>query len=187
MIVKPESPYYRRDGYPNGSAWPPLQYLFWKACYCMGEMEAAKIIAEKYFRLFEENHRETLCCWEQFRAETGKGAGNMRFSGFVTPIVAMRQAHRKYGSIQTSYDILLEKQNVARSGCELVLHSPFHSGKTGISVVLKPETSYVVSIDEKQNIEIDSDRFGWIGISLNVKKNHKYKIIIKDKKCRILN
>ena len=178
MIVKPGSPYYRRDGYPNGSAWPPLQYLFWKACYCLGEMETAKNIAEKYFRLFEENHRETLCCWEQFRAETGKGAGNMRFSGFVTPVAAMRQAHRKYGSIQTSYDVLLQKQTISCSGCELILHSPFYSGESGISVVLRPDTRYLISINGERSIELDSDHFGWIGISLDVEKNHEYKIKI---------
>lgn len=181
MIVKPDSPYYRKDGYPNGSAWPPLQYLFWKACYCMGEMDMAKDIAERYFNIFEKNHQESLCCWEQFRAETGNGAGNTRFSGFVTPIVAMHKAHRQFGSIQTSYDVLLKKQNITSGECELVLHSPFYSGETGVSVVLKPATQYIVLINETVNIEVDSDCFGWLGISLNVKSNHEYKIKIINK------
>jgi hypothetical protein len=177
-ILKPDSPYYRQDGYPNGSLWPPLQYLFWKACYCMGEMNTAKNIAEKFFHVFEKNHRETLSCWEQFRAASGKGAGNSRFSGFVTPIFAMWKAHHKYGSIQTSYDILLQKREITQTECKLVLHSPFYSGKTGFSVVLKPETRYLVTINDMVNIAVNSDRFGWLGIAFNIKGGHEYKLKI---------
>jgi hypothetical protein len=180
MIIPPDSPYYRRDGYPNGSIWPPLQYLFWKACIGMGEMDAARMLAEKYFKVFEENHSETLCCWEQFRAETGRGAGNSRFSGFVTPIIAMWHAHRKAGAVQTGYDIIIESCCISKDHAEFRLQSSFFSGKTGLSVVMKPATMYNLCVDGVDLGELTSDDHGWLGIDLNIKSNTS--VLLKLKK-----
>ena len=159
---------YRRDGYPNGSAWPPLQYFFWKACYGMGAMEAAREICDRYLDLFERNHKETLCVWEQFRAESGQGAGNMRFSGFVTPVVAMWKARRISGSVQTGYDVIVRAVKISSGNAELQLESPFYSGNTGISIVLSPDCGYTVRQNDKIIGNVKSDRFGWLGIAFKI-------------------
>jgi hypothetical protein len=180
MIVKPDSQYYRQNGYPNGSIWPSLQYFFWKACIDMGEMTAAVDIAERYFRVFEKNHHETLCCWEQFRAETGKGAGNTRFSVFVTPIIAVHKAHRIYGSVQAGYDVLISNLKMSDTSAFLQLSSPFFSGKTGLSIVLKPNKKYIVSIcNEKEDYQLSSDNNGYLPITLDIQSGELVDVSLK--------
>jgi hypothetical protein len=177
-IVKPDSPYYRSKGYPNGAIWPPLQYFFWKACFCMGKITVAKQIAEKYFRVFENNHHDSLCCWEQFRVDTGAGAGNTRFSGFVTPIVAMYKAYHEYGVIQTGYDVLIINKRLDSKGCKLDLKVPFYSGETGLSIVLVPETEYYLFINGVRKSILISDCNGWLGFVLDVNEEDNLEINI---------
>ena len=182
-ILKPNSPYYRDNGYPNGSIWPPLQYFFWKMCYCAGEMDIAKRIADKFLTLFESNHKESLCVCEHFRANTGKSAGNMRFSSFGTLVAAMWKAHRKYGAIQTSYDILLQKLELNESGADIKLLSPFYSGKTGFSIVLKPNKKYIISTNTNENnYQLISDSNGYLALVINIKSSEAIDVSITDYK-----
>ena len=187
IIVKPNNSYYRQDGYPNGSIWPPLQYFFWKTCIGMGKMTAAIDIAERYFRVFKKNHQETLCCWEQFRAATGKGAGNTRFSGFVTPIIAMHKAHRIYGSVQTGYDVLISNLKISDGAASLQLSSPFFSGKTGLSIVLRPNKKYTVNIcNEKEDYQLSSDNNGYLPITLTIQSGRTIKVSFTELKINNL-
>ncbi len=176
MIIEPDSPYFRNEGYPNGSIWPPLQYFFWKTMIGLGRMEEARNIAESYLELFDRNHRETLCCWEQFRADTGRGAGNPRFSGFQTSILGMHRAHRVFGAVQSGYDILFESVRLNADGAALRLRSPFFTGRTGVSIVLKPDTAYNVTGLGK----VRSDAHGWIGLSLNFQPGQTLELELKE-------
>ncbi len=178
-IVSPNSPYYRAEGYPNGSSWPPLQYFFWKTLIALGEMAAARRVAERYLTLYEHNHAETLCCWEQYRVDTGRGAGNMRFSGFTTPVIAMHRAHRKFGSIQTGYDLRILSAQFDESGAALELYPPFFSGITGLSIVLKPNTDYEITVGGETHPRLRSDTHGWLGISLSCTAGEPLEISFK--------
>lgn len=175
MIIEPDSPYFRNEGYPNGSIWAPLQYFFWKAMIGLGRMQDARDIAETYLALFEKNHRETLCCWEQFRADTGRGAGNSRFSGFQTSILGMRRAHRVFGAVQAGYDILIESVRLDPDGAALRLRSPFFAGRTGVSIVLKPDTAY----NAAEFGEVRSDAHGWLGLSLDFQSGQVISLELK--------
>lgn len=174
--IKPDSPYYRREGYPNGSIWPPLQYLFWKACVSMGQMEAAREIAARYFHVYEWHHKESLCCCEHYRAETGKGEGNMRFSGFVTPIIAMHKAHHSPGAIQTGYETIILKRKISQDTANITLMAPFFSGKTGFSIVMKPEKTYLCRINGKSESKHKSDKKGWLGLAFNIERQTELSI-----------
>jgi hypothetical protein len=176
MIIEPDSPYFRNEGYPNGSIWPPLQYFFWKTMIGLGRMADARAIAEGYLELFDRNHRETLCCWEQFRADTGRGAGNSRFSGFQTSILGIRRAHRVYGAVQAGYDILIESVRLHPDGAALRLRAPFFAGHTGISIVLQPDTVYEAGCGVGQ---IRSDAYGWIGLTLDFQPGQVIEFTLK--------
>jgi len=176
-IIKPDSPYYRSEGYPNGSIWPPLQYLFWKTCINLGEMDAAKEVASRYFNLYDRHHRESWCCCEHFRAETGRGDGNMRFTGFVTPIVAMHQAHHTKGALQTGYETLILSREVTEKEARLELFSPFFSGKTGLSIVLEPNRDYLCYVGDNQARTLRSDQHGWIGLDFHIEADTKLTIV----------
>ena len=151
-VVPMNSEYYREDGYWNGAIWIPPQWFIWKACYNDGKMLLAHQIADNVLRLWEKNHTETLCCWENFRVNTGKGAGNSRFSGLNTALLSLASARMCPGRVQYGQDVLV-KHKIARdlSFFEAHIYSPFSAIKTGLSVVLRPQTTYKVELPEKRS------------------------------------
>jgi hypothetical protein len=163
-LVPRDSCFFRQDGYPNGSAWPPLQYFFWKAAYNIGEMGLARGLSEKWLDVFEKNHEETLCCWEEFRCDSGKGAGNSRFSGFQTPVIAVWASRRKFGRLECSQDVVVSDLSVSPSGknASFVLVAPFHTGKSGVSIVLSPNSSYRLDLGGLGGYELNSDDRGYM-------------------------
>jgi Mannosylglycerate hydrolase MGH1-like glycoside hydrolase domain len=164
-IEPPDSEFYRNEGYPNGSAWPPLQYLFWKTCYAMGDMNAAEIVAETWLNIWEKNHQSSLGNWEQFRLDTGLPAGNFRFAGFTSPILTIHAARRVFGTIQIAFDMLIIDRDIAPEHAKLTLYSTAYSGPTGVSIVLKPDTEYCLILpNEEKNMR--SNKNGYISFVL---------------------
>lgn len=133
------------------------------------------------------------CSWEQFRADTGKGAGNARFSGFVTPVLSMYRAHRIYGSVETGYETLVHPLKLAVDEVELSIESPFFTGTTGLSIVLEANTDY-----RFQDRIIRSDEYGWLGLEFFCRAGEKQSLVIKavtnpesadttsDHRCRVV-
>jgi Mannosylglycerate hydrolase MGH1-like glycoside hydrolase domain len=178
-IVPPDSEYYRNEGYPNGSTWPPLQYIFWKTCYAMGEMATAEMVAETWLKLWENNHRDSLGNWEQFRLDTGLPAGNFRFAGFTSPILTIHAARRVFGTVQTAFDILIIDRNIAPEHTELTLIAISYSGLTGVSIVLKPDAEYLLVLPGEEQ-SLHSDKNGCLAFVLQVAAGKELHIILKE-------
>lgn len=164
-----DSPSFRQRGYPNGSAWPPLQYFFWQAAYNHGDLALAGHLARTFMGLHERNHRATLCCWEQFRCDTGLGAGNSRFSGFLTPVLAVQAAQRTFGRMRFSQELIpLERAVDADGGAaRLAFASPWWGGTSGFSVVLRPRQRYAASLDGRRLGVFRSDGHGFLAFPLD--------------------
>lgn len=183
-IVEPASAYYRAEGYPNGSIWHPLQYLFWKACFSLGQVKLAKEIAVRYLALWDRHHPVDLCVWEHHRVNTGKGAGNARFSSFTTPTFSMYKAHRVPKSITVGHDLLIKSRHIDEN-CELAviqLFSPFYSGASSLSIVMKPHCTYLVQYNTGEMLEANTDEYGWLGVDLKIEpqKLLTVNIVIED-------
>lgn len=170
VLVPCNSPYYRQDGYPNGSAWPPLQYFFWQAAYNHGDLALAERLASTFMDVYERNHRDTLCCWEQFRSATGLGAGNNRFSGFLTPVLALEASRRAFGRMRYGQDLIPLARSVRADGsrAELAFASPWWSGRSGFSVVLLPKRRYAATRDGAAIGTFRSDAHGFLSFPLAV-------------------
>ena len=129
-----------------------------------------KRIAERLLSLWEKNHTQSLCCWEEFRVRDGHGAGNSRFSGLSTPILALQAALRQPGRVQFGHDVIVD-YSVNKSLNELCasLKAPFGPTTTGFSAVLKPDCDYEISVDSKRTFKKRTDKAGFLGLSISLK------------------
>lgn len=79
------APYYREDGYWNGSVWLPHQWILWKALLDHGELSLALDIAERALEIWQKEASLTYNCYEHFMIKNCRGAGFHQFSGLSTP------------------------------------------------------------------------------------------------------
>ena len=181
-VVPRNNKFYRDNGYWNGAVWLPPQWFIWKACYNHGNMPLAKKIAERLLMLWEKNHAQSLCCWEEFRVKTGGGAGNSRFSGLSTPILALQAALRQPGRVQFGHDVIVDcSVNKSLNGLNALLKAPFGPITTGLSVVLKPDCDYRVSIGSQRTFQRKTDIAGFLSLSFKIPLNSTVNIKITRK------
>lgn len=86
-VVDKRAPYFREDGYWNGSVWMPHQWILWKALLDHGEIDLAIEIATKALDVWEKEVSITYNCYEHFMLCNGRGAGFHHFSGLSTPVL----------------------------------------------------------------------------------------------------
>jgi hypothetical protein len=115
--VDQSAPYYRRDGYWNGSVWMPHQWFFWKSLLDLGRADDAWRIASTALDLWTTEVSRTYNCFEHFLIETGRGAGWHCFSGLSTPVLAWFRAYFTLGSLQTGFDgVVVSRRNDPEAG-----------------------------------------------------------------------
>lgn len=103
--VDQSAPYYRNDGYWNGSVWFPHQWFFWKAALNDGRGDFAWKIAETALELWERETRESFACYEQFSISSGRGSGWHHFSGLSTPVLCWYGAYYRPGRLSGGFDV----------------------------------------------------------------------------------
>lgn len=179
--VAPKSDYFRY-GYWNGSVWMAAQWFIWKALINNGEMKLADSLADRVMRLWETNHDQSLCCWEEFSLIDGKGKGNSRFTGLSSPMLSFSHALRSPRRVKFSQDVLA-KINIDKELTTLKaeLISPFNRVKSGFSAVLKPNTSYKISIDKSLKFKKHTDLYGYLDFVVVIPNNKIVNIYIQKK------
>ncbi len=101
--VAHNAPYYRIDGYWNGSVWMPHQWVLWKSMLDHGELEFANRIASTALSLWKREVDETYNCYEHFIAQNGRGCGYHQFSGLSTPVLLWFSAYYVKGNISAGF------------------------------------------------------------------------------------
>lgn len=102
--VDRQAPYYRKDGYWNGSVWMPYQWMFFKAALDAGMADFAFRIARTALTLWQEECAESYHCFEHFNIETRRGAGWHQFSGLSSPVVHWFAAYYRPGTLTVGFD-----------------------------------------------------------------------------------
>lgn len=102
--VDRQAPYYRRDGYWNGSVWMPYQWMYFKAALDDGKTDFAFRIARTALELWQAECAESYHCFEHFNIETRRGAGWHQFSGLSAPVVHWFAAYYRPGTLTTGFD-----------------------------------------------------------------------------------
>ncbi len=103
--VDQSAPYYRSDGYWNGSVWMPHQWFFWKAALNDGKGDFAWRIAETALKLWERETGASYACYEQFNISSGRGSGWHHFSALSAPVLCWHGAYFTPGRLTTGYDV----------------------------------------------------------------------------------
>ena len=129
--VSREAPYYRKDGYWNGTVWMPHQMILWKTMLDLGMPEKARLIADTALENWERECEDSYNCYEHFMIETGRGGGWHNFSGLSSPIINWYNAYNVPGTISTGFGTLVTAcaWNDDKSAAELTLE--FEKGLEG--------------------------------------------------------
>ncbi len=102
--IDQSAPYYRKDGYWNGTVWFAHQWFFWKTMFDLARPDLALSIAERALEVWAREVDESYNCFEHFVIESGRGAGWHQFSALSTPVMTFYAAIHCPGRLTTGFD-----------------------------------------------------------------------------------
>ena len=143
-VVDKRAPYYRTDGYWNGSVWMPHQWELWKSLFDYGEGELAYRIASTALSLWKREVEETYCCFENFMSESGRGSGFHQFSGLSTPVLMFFESYYKPGTVTLGFlaNSISEEWNEDKSALSLIYKNSAKKAKALICLNESAEYSF---------------------------------------------
>ena len=142
--VDQSAPYYRIDGYWNGTVWMPHQWFFWKTMLDMGEDEFAFKIATTALDVWKKEVEATYNCMEHFLIETGRGAGWHEFSGLSSPVVVWYSAYFCPGNFTAGFDTWVENKSFNENNTSFSADLTFTgtNNKSSVVVCMNPDYEY---------------------------------------------
>ena len=149
-VVDKRAPYYRNDGYWNGSVWMPHQWVLWRALLDYGEGEFAFKIANTALTLWKREVEETYCCFENFMSESGRASGFHQFSGLSTPVLMFFESYYKPGTVTLGLraTVISEEWNEDKTSLKLKYVS---DGKAPLALICLSEAhKYVFTAGGEQ-------------------------------------
>jgi tetratricopeptide (TPR) repeat protein len=181
-VVDQSAPYYRIDGYWNGSVWMPHQWFMWKAMLDIGRYDLAYKIAKTALDVWKNENDESYYTFEHFFSKSGRGAGWHQFSGLSSPVLAWFSAYFKPGTVTVGFETWIQHQSFSseNSGyrAELSFDQATKSHPRSMIVCLNPSYTYEVYFNgaKIQNIVIPYK--GLLQITLPA-SNSKGTLIVK--------
>lgn len=150
--VDQSAPYYRQDGYWNGAAWIPYQWMFFKTALDAGRTDFAFRMADVLLHLWQDECQTSYHCFEHFMIESRRGAGWHQFSGLSSPIVQFYASYYRPGTLTTGFDTFVRKAEwlPGFAGLQAVLEctSP---GRAAVLAVTRPGNAEIrVSVPRAQ-------------------------------------
>lgn len=134
--VDQSAPYYRIDGYWNGTVWIPHQMLLWKTMLDLNLPERARQIAFKAMDKWEQECSDSYNCYEHFMIESGRGGGWFNFSGLSSPMVNWFCAYFKPGTISTGFNTMVFSRQLDRDKSNLKATLEFDRDAVGKDCLL---------------------------------------------------
>ena len=147
--VDQAAPYYRHDGYWNGTVWMAHQWFFWKTMLDLNQAEFAWKIASTELEVWRREVETSYHCMEHFIIETGRGAGWHEFGGLSTPVLSWFNAYYVPGHLTSGLNVWVTQQqwNTDKSAfsAKLKLYGSGNSQQCALVACLNPAYSYRVS------------------------------------------
>jgi len=135
--VDQSAPYYKNNGYWNGSVWMPHQWFFWKTMLDLGYSDFAHKIAKTGLDLWKQETEYSYNCFEHFCIENGRGTGGNHFGGLSTPVLSWFNAYFKTGKITCGLDVWVTNKRFSNNNSKFSAHlKMFHQKKHGHTTVL---------------------------------------------------
>ena len=151
--VDQSAPYYRIDGYWNGTVWMPHQWFFWKTMLDIGQGGLAYDIAKTGLELWKNEVDYSYNCFEHFIIQTGRGAGWHHFGGLSTPVMSWFNAYFKPGRLTCGFDIWIISKTFSEKNSRMdsVLRYFGEPGrKVNVIAGMNPEYEYKVIWNEME-------------------------------------
>jgi hypothetical protein len=134
--VDQRAPYYRIDGYWNGTVWLPHQMILWKTMLDLGLPEKARLIADTALANWERECEDSYNCYEHFMLATGRGGGWNNFSGLSSPIINWYNAYHRSGTVSTGFGTLVIKAEWSEDLSRVSLTLEFDKDLAGKEVAI---------------------------------------------------
>lgn len=134
--VDQTAPYYKIDGYWNGTVWMPHQMILWKTMLDLGLPEKARQIAETALDNWERECADSYNCYEHFMLATGRGGGWSNFSGLSSPVINWYNAYHTPGTVSTGFGTLVTKADWAKDRHAVSLTLEFDKDLAGREVAI---------------------------------------------------
>ena len=134
--VDQKAPYYRIDGYWNGTVWMPHQMILWKTMLDLGRADLAEQIARTALENWERECEDSYNCYEHFMLATGRGGGWNNFSGLSSPVINWHNAYNRPGTISTGFGTLVTKAEWADDFSSVALTLEFDKELIGKEVAV---------------------------------------------------
>ncbi len=147
-VVDQSAPYYRIDGYWNGSVWMPHQWFMWKAMLDLGRSDLAYKIAKTALDVWKNENDESYYTFEHFFSKSGRGAGWHQFSGLSSPVLAWFSAYFKPGTVTVGFETWIKHQSFSTENtgyqAELSFDQVTKPHSRSMLVCLNPSYTYEV-------------------------------------------
>ncbi|MGD8781924.1 MAG: hypothetical protein PVH88_23545 [Ignavibacteria bacterium] len=181
--VDQSAPYYKIDGYWNGTVWMSHQWFFWKTMLDLGEADFAYKIAETALETWKSEVENSYNCMEHFLIETGRGAGWHEFGGLSTPVIYWYSAYFRPGNFNTGFNVWTENKKFNEDFSGLSVHLTIFAddiSTTSLVACMNPDFEYEVTWNGKT---VPSKYLvqGALSIDLPAGEMKKGKLIIKKK------
>jgi len=145
--VDQSAPYYRIDGYWNGTVWMPHQWFFWKTMLDEGEAEFAFKIAKTALDIWKGEVEASYNCMEHFLIETGRGAGWHEFGGLSSPVLFWYSAYFCQGNFNAGFDVWIENKKFSENNSQFsadLLIFDSNNSVTSVVACMNPDYAYDV-------------------------------------------
>ncbi len=109
-VVDQSAPYFRHDGYWNGTVWIPYQWMFWKAMLDLGRADEAWRVAEAVLGSWKKEVDHWWDCPEHLAIRSGASGGWHHFSGLSSPLLALFGAYFTPRRLSTGWDARVVRQ-----------------------------------------------------------------------------
>jgi len=149
--VDQSAPYYRVDGYWNGTVWMPHQWFFWKTMLDLGRLDVAACIARTALDLWQGEVETSYHCFEHFVVESGRGAGWHQFGGLSAPVLSWFGAYHRPGRLTAGFDVWVTRLEVdeGHRALDATLRLYGRSDRRpGVLVTMDPDGAYRVTWDD---------------------------------------
>ncbi len=134
--VDQKAPYYKIDGYWNGTVWMPHQMILWKTMLDLGLPEKARLIADTALENWERECEDSYNCYEHFMLATGRGGGWNNFSGLSSPVINWFNAYYTPGTVSTGFGTLVTRADWASDYSSVNLTLEFDKDQIGKTVAI---------------------------------------------------
>jgi hypothetical protein len=170
--VDQSAPYYRIDGYWNGTVWMSHQWFFWKAMLDVGEADFAFKIAKTALDVWKKETEYSYNCMEHFLIQSGRGAGWHEFGALSSPVLIWYSAYYCPGNFNAGYDVWIENkkfsENNSRFSTDLMIIDSSNP-VTSVVACMNPEYTYSVRWNGK-SLPFKSVAQGTLSINIPIDK-----------------